>query len=425
MTITSQQVTFRGGGGNELTGRLELPATPGVRPRAYALFAHCFTCSKDSLAATRISRGLAEAGIAVLRFDFTGLGGSGGDFANTDFSSNVDDLLAAAEFLSAEYSAPALLVGHSLGGTAVLAAAGRIPQATAVATIGAPCAPEHVAHLFRASTEQIEREGAAEVDLGGRPFRITREFLHGIREQAVHEAIGGLRKPLLVMHAPLDQIVGIDNASRIFTAAKHPKSFVSLDDADHLLSRAEDSAYAAAVLAAWASRFLATNGEEATPPPAMTAPPGKVLVAENEETPYGQSISAGGHALRADEPERAGGRNTGPGPYDLLMAALGACTSMTIRMYAQRKKWPLEHVSVLLEHEKIHASDCAECETREGKLDRFTRQVTIRGPLDDTQRARLLEIADKCPVHRTLHNEVSVRTYLTMAPSGPPEEHSL
>ena len=409
MAITSEKLEFPNARGELLAGRLDRPQG---QPRAYALFAHCFTCSKDLRAAARIGTALAEQGIAVLRFDFTGLGGSEGDFANTSFSSNVDDLVSAAEYLAAQREAPRLLIGHSLGGAAVLRAAARIPAAAAVATIGAPCDPEHVTRQLAARRAEIEARGEAEIELGGRTFRITRQFLDDIAAQPMQAAIGSLRKALLVLHSPLDEIVGIDHATRIFLAARHPKSFVSLDHADHLLSRRSDSAYVAAVLAAWASRYLAGELGTLEQGPSQAGERGVVTVAESGDGPYSQAINASGYPLRADEPESAGGHDTGPNPYDLLMAALGACTSMTLRMYATHKQLALRRVAVRLTHAKIHAADCAECETKEGKLDRFDRTITLEGELTAEQRQRLLQIAERCPVHRTLHSEVQVVTRL-------------
>jgi putative redox protein len=403
MAPSSRPVSFPGAFGTTLAARLDLPASA---PLAYALFAHCFTCSKESKAAATISQALAERGIAVLRFDFTGLGGSEGDFANTNFSSNVDDLVAAADFLRREYQAPKLLVGHSLGGTAVLAAAPRIAEALAVATLGSPFEPEHVLGLIHESVGKIEREGEAQVDLAGRSFRVKKQFIDDIRARKIGGAVAQLGKALLVMHSPRDAIVDIDNASKIFLAARHPKSFVSLDPADHLLLRREDAVYAAQLLAAWALRYLPA------PEAPATAQPGKVLVRETREGKFTNDIFVGRHMLRADEPVAVGGMDTGPGPYDLLAAAVGACTSMTLRAYADLKGIPLERVSVELKHDKIHAADCAECETREGKIDRIDRSITLEGNLDAQQRARLLEIADKCPVHRTLHSEVLIKTAL-------------
>ena len=397
-------VRFPGAHGALLAARLE--KAEGT-PRAYALFAHCFTCSKDSHAATRISRALAAQGIAVLRFDFTGLGGSEGEFSNTNFSSNVEDLRAAADFLRGNYAAPKILIGHSLGGAAVLAAAASVPEAVAVATIAAPFEPDHVRGLLQSATAEIEAHGEAEVKLGGRNFRIKQQFLDDIAAHHLRDAIGGLKKALLVFHSPHDTTVNIDNAAQIFIAAKHPKSFVSLADADHLLTRQSDASYVAAVLAAWASRYLgesspAVNGAEA----------GVVSVEETGTGKFTQHIRAGKHHLTADEPEIVGGNDSGPSPYDLLLASLGACTSMTLRIYADLKQLPLERVSVRLKHSKIHAVDCAECETREGKIDRIEREIELTGSLDDAQRAKLLEIANKCPVHRTLHSEVHIPTSL-------------
>lgn len=399
--MTSTALRFPGAQGQELAARLEMPAG---EPLAFALFAHCFTCSKDTKAAAYISQALSARGIAVLRFDFTGLGMSGGEFADSNFSSNIEDLVAAADFLRNRHEAPALLIGHSLGGAAVLASAAQVPEARAVATIGAPFDPRHVAHLLQGKSEELASKGEARVDIGGRPFLVRKQFLDDLEKHAPADSIAGLGKALLVMHSPRDAIVGIDNASRIFMAAKHPKSFVSLDDADHLLNRAEDAAYAAEIIAAWSSRFLEAKR--------AAQPVEGVRVVESGTGRYAQDIYAGRHRLRADEPVSAGGADSGPSPYDLLLAGLGACTAMTVRMYAEHKKLPLERVSVELAHGKIHALDCSECETKEGRIDRIERTVSLEGPLDEAQRAKLLEIAEKCPVHRTLHSEVSIRTRL-------------
>ena len=397
-------IHFPGALGDRLAARLDLPVTP---PAAFALFAHCFTCSKDSLAASRISAALTDNGLGVLRFDFTGLGASKGDFANTNFSSNVADLVAAASWLREHHQAPRILVGHSLGGAAVLAAAEQIPESAAVSTIGAPYDPAHVRRLLEGVTPEIEAAGTADVTIAGRKFRIKQQFLDDISSQNSNRYLAQLRKALLIFHSPRDTTVSIENAGMIFAAAKHPKSFISLDDADHLLTRKEDALYVASVLASWASRYV-----KPTPRPAVPAEAGVVTVSETLENKFTQSIAVGGHHLRADEPESFGGTNTGPSPYDLLLASLGACTSMTLRLYADRKNWPLEHVTVRLKHEKIHAQDCAECETKEGKIDRIDREIELQGALDASQRARLLEIANRCPVHQTLHSEVVVPTRL-------------
>ncbi len=403
----TERLEFTGSQGEPLAARLDRPLGT---TRATAVFAHCFTCSKDVAAASRISRALAELGIAVLRFDFTGLGHSGGEFANTDFSSNVADLVKAADYLREHEQAPSLLVGHSLGGAAVLAAAAQVPEAKGVVTIGAPADPEHVTALFSEGARQaIERDGEAEVSLAGRAFRIRKQLLDDLEAQRLEPAIAALGRPLLVLHAPEDDVVEIDQAHRIFEAASYPKSLVSLDGADHLLTRHEDASWVAQLISVWADRVL-------PPRPSSDGPEvehGVVWVRETLDAKFANEIQAGPHALHAGEPASMGGDDSGPTPYDLLLSGLGACTSMTLRMYAERKQWPLERVTVTLTHDKIHASDCGDCETKDGKLDRIARIVRIEGDaLDDAQRAKLLEIADKCPVHRTLHGEVLVETRL-------------
>jgi putative redox protein len=410
MRRMSQAISFPGAGGHALAARLDVPSA--VAPRAYALFAHCFTCSKESKAATFISEALIDAGIGVLRFDFTGLGDSEGDFANTTFSSNVADLVAAAAWLRREHQAPAILVGHSLGGAAVLAAAGSVPEAVAVATINAPADPAHVAHLFAGQRAEIDARGEAKVELAGRTFRVRREFLEDIAAQNLTAAIAALRRALIVFHSPRDTVVGIEHASAIFLAARHPKSFISLDDADHLLTKRADAHYVGTVLAAWAGRYLPARATDAR---SVDGPRDTVLVGETRAGKFQQEIAIGPYRLLADEPISAGGEDSGPSPYDLLTAALGACTAMTLRQYADQKKLPLERVRVNLRHNKTHATDSRECETREGRIDRIERVIELEGPLDDAMRAKLLAIADKCPVHRTLHAEVWIPTRLANA----------
>jgi uncharacterized OsmC-like protein/alpha/beta superfamily hydrolase len=402
--MRSERFNFPNATGEQLAATLDLPLG---KPTAYALFAHCFTCGKDNLAAKRIAERLTFHGIAVLRFDFTGLGGSEGEFANTHFSSNVDDLVAAADHLRKTHDAPAILIGHSLGGAAVLAASHKIPEARAVVTIAAPYDPGHVTGLFKEQVETIRAQGEVEVELAGRPFHIKREFLDDVAERKLDACLAGLRKALLVFHSPTDDLVGIYNASHIFGAAKHPKSFVSLAGADHLLSQKSDAVYVANVIAAWADRYL-------DQPEIMTEGQvleGLVLVRETRAGKFQQEILTGPHRLLADEPVKLGGLDSGPGPYDFLLAGLGACTSMTIRLYAEFKKIPLANVSVRLNHEKkIHTKDCEDCENKVTKVDHIERAITLEGPLDAAQRKRLMEIADKCPVHQTLESKIEIST---------------
>ncbi len=404
--MPSERFTFPGHSGHDLAARLDLPEGPHL---ATALLAHCFTCGKDIAAARRIAARLTAEGIAVLRFDFTGLGHSAGEFRNTSFSSNVEDLHAAAAALEERGMAPSLLIGQSLGGAAVLRAARRMAPVKAVVTIGAPFDPGHVTHNFGDALEAIRRDGSGEVDLGGRPVRIGRDFVEDVEGAAIGEDIANLKRALLILHAPRDAVVGIDNATRIFGAAKHPKSFVTLDDADHLITRGADAEYAASVIASWSQRYLDLD----VPAPPDGAPEGVTRVSEADPGGFLQDVMAGPvhHAL-ADEPESFGGTDRGLTPYQFLAAGLGACTSMTIRMYARRKKWPLAHVSVDVTHDRVHAKDA---EADHGPLDTFRRVIRIEGDLDDAQRRRLLHIADRCPVHRTLEGGADIVTELAPA----------
>jgi len=403
--MPTERFSFTGSGGDALSARLDLPARP---PKAYALFAHCFTCGKDIKAASRIAEALTSHGYAVLRFDFTGLGASEGEFANSNFSSNVEDLLAAAAHLKEHHRAPTLLVGHSLGGAAVLAAAGDLPEVKAVATIAAPADPAHVARLVEPARAEIEERGEAEVKIAGRTFRIRQQFLDDIEGQRLGERIARLRRPLVIFHAPLDEVVGIDNATGIFKAARHPKSFVSLDRADHLLSDPLDASFVAGVLAGWADRYVEPTASFTAPDPVEDG----VVVEETHAGEFQQWVVAGRHQLIADEPLSLGGLDSGPTPYDLLTAALGTCTSMTIRMYARRKGMALDQVRITVSHDRIHAEDCAECEHSEGMIDVFERQIRFDGDLSEAEIERLLQIADKCPVHRTLMSDNLIRTRL-------------
>jgi uncharacterized OsmC-like protein/alpha/beta superfamily hydrolase len=407
--MRSEETTFTGANGDRLSARLDRPLD--MRPAAWVLFAHCFTCSKDLRAARDIAQALTQAGLGVFRFDFTGLGESGGDFEDTDFSSNIDDLVAAAGYMAEELAAPQVLVGHSLGGAAVLCAAMRLDSVRAVATIASPSDADHVTHLLEDSVDTIEEQGHADVVLAGRKFRIRDTFLRDVEQARVRESLRDLRRALLIFHSPIDEVVGIDNAARLFEAAKHPKSFVSLDDADHLLTDPADSRYVGSVLAAWAERFLDA------PAPSVEEPlvSDGVALARIGGEGLRTDLLVRKHALVADEPEAVGGDDAGPTPYDLLGFALGACTAMTLRLYADRKGWPLEEARIRLAHRKVHARDTEHVDESSARMDRIERTVELLGPLDETQRTRLVEIAERCPVHRTLHQGVDIRTELHAA----------
>ncbi len=410
------QVLFYNKQNESLSGLLELP---NARINCYAIFAHCFTCSKDGIAATYISRALAENGVAVLRFDFTGLGNSAGDFPNTNFSSNLDDLFAAAEFLQENYAAPQILIGHSLGGSAVLAVAKQIESVRAVVTINSPATAEHVKHLFDDAHNEILNNQSAKVSLGGRSFTIQKQFIEDLDRHNTLDHIKELGKALLVFHSPVDQIVSIDEATRIYLAAKHPKSFITLDQADHLLSDKDDANYVAAVITAWVSRYLAdsfssesasTNSRQDDALPIIES--GTVIVRERDKK-FAREIFTQQHRLVSDEPVEQGGADSGANPYELLLAALGSCTSMTLRMYANHKKLDLEAIEVTLRHSRVHLDDCKTCDDKNTLVDKIDRKIKLVGRLDDDQRKRLLEIADKCPVHKTLVNEIVIETKLT------------
>jgi len=402
--MKTQRLRFKNSLGIELGARLDRPDI-GV-PAAFAVFGHCFTCNKDYKFIRQVSRALTEQGIAVLCLGFTGLDDSSGRFEDSNFSTSVADVIAPARFLADSYQPPALLVGHSLGGTAMLAAVPGLPDVRAVTTPNAPFEPRHIFHHFSEIADQIEHLGDAETVIGGKSYRITRQLLRELRERRMADAIHGLDAALLILHAPGDETVGIDNAGRIFEAARHPKSFVALDGADHLLSREADARYAGRLIATWAARYFECGAGQVT-----ASEPDTVTTAIGREK-YATEIAIGDHRLLADEPESTGGGNRGPSPYELLGASLGACTCITLRMYAERKGWPLAGVTVRLRHEKIHAGGCAECPDTPGRIDRIGCEIELAGALDAEQRRRLLEIADRCPVHRTLQDHVVIDTRL-------------
>lgn len=401
-----QKVEFSNASGQQLVGRIELPADR--HPHSFALFAHCFTCNKNLQAVRNIGKALTNKGFGVLRFDFTGLGESEGEFSKTNFSGNVEDLIAAAAYLEREYQAPQLLIGHSLGGSAVIFAAAQLPSVQALATIGAPSHPTHVKHLFRSSLEEIERSGRAEVQLGGRPFTIQKQFVEDLERQSLGETVKALRKPLLILHSPQDDTVGIKNAEEIYLSAHHPKSFVSLDGADHLLNNKEDSLYTGEVIGSWAQRYLNTAGQAG-----QTLNTNQHVVASLDGSDgFTTQMKVGKHFVTADEPEKFGGNDFGPSPYELLTAGLSACTVMTLQMYAKRKGWPLDNVEVHTSYGREHAVDCENCEKDSTKIDTFNKTLILEGDLNETQRERLLEIADRCPVNKTLLSPTQVITTL-------------
>ncbi len=414
---TREKVTFTGSTGEDLAGLIELPDS---KPKAIALFAHCFTCGKDIAASSRIARHMVNNGFGVLRFDFTGLGNSDGDFANTNFTSNVDDLIHAAEFLRSDYEAPQILIGHSLGGTAVLHAAPLIPESRGIVTIGSPANASHVSQHFQASLREIEDIGEAVVNLGGRRFRIRKQFVDDIRNTKINN-LSRLKKAHLIMHAPFDAIVSISEAEKIYQAASHPKSFVSLDDADHLLTRNSDAEYVASIIASWSARFLHypdNETQQSEHASAMTGneavAPGVVQAAEIDQR-FAISLATDKHTWRADEPQSVGGTDTGPDPYDLLLSSVGACTAMTVRMYAERKGWPLDDIEISLKHQRRYDKDCAECEEKPQQIDEISRELRFSGNLTPEQTGRLMEIADRCPVHRTLTSNLRITSELKPA----------
>ncbi|MEM8524192.1 MAG: alpha/beta fold hydrolase [Bacteroidota bacterium] len=401
--MASIKISFSNTKGEQLAARLDMPVNQ--HPHTFAVFAHCFTCNKNLTAVRNISRALNQAGIAVFRFDFTGLGESEGDFADTNFTSNVEDLVTACEYVAENYQAPELIIGHSLGGAAVICTADKVESIQAIATIGAPFAPKHVSHLIASKAEEIEETGEAEVNIGGRSFRVKKQFLEDILEQSLKEKLQRMRKALLILHSPQDRTVEVENAAKLYQAAHHPKSFVSLNGADHLLSKKKDSRYVGTMIANWAERYISIPEKE-------KLNSNQQVVVRLGEDGFTSEVMVRHHALTADEPASVGGNDFGPTPYELVSAGLGACTAMTIQMYARRKKWRIEEVIVYVDHKKDHAMDCENCDDPKSKVDVFERTIELKSDLNEEQIQRILEIADKCPVHRTLHSEVEVRTKL-------------
>lgn len=396
-------VNFTNAIGQKLAASLEIPLEG--KPIAFAIFAHCFTCNKNLNAVRNISRSLSLNGIAVLRFDFTGLGQSEGEFSETGLSHNVEDILASANFLTKNYKAPTLLIGHSFGGTAVLMAASRIASIKAVVTINSPFDPGHVKHLFENKIEEIKKRGKAKVNIGGRSFYLKDDFINDLDNTDLKSMVKKFKKALLVMHSPQDKIVGIKEAADLYKAAMHPKSFISLDGTDHFISNEEDSIYIGNIIGSWVRKYIPKPEDE----PLESE---RGVMARTGNDSFTTEIKTGKHFLIADEPESFGGKNLGPTPYDFLLSSLGACTGMTLQMYAKRKNWPLENVMVFLEHGKIHAEDSKEKEGRKNMIDHISVKIQLEGNISNEQKERLLEIALKCPVHKTLHSEILIDTEL-------------
>jgi len=399
-----QKVSFTNKDEEQLAGRLELPLDQ--KPHNFVIFAHCFTCTKNLSAVKNIGRALTDSGFGVLRFDFTGLGESEGDFENTNFSGNVEDLVEAANFLKKNYEAPTLIIGHSLGGAAAIFAANKIDSIKTVAVINSPSHPSHVMHLLRESKHEITKNGKAKVNLGGLDFTIKKQFLDDLEDKSLLKIVSKFKKALLILHSPQDTVVGINNAEEVYTSAHHPKSFISLDGVDHLLSQKEDSKYVGQVIAGWASRYLEIPSIQ------EVKSKSKVAASLDKDEMFTTHLKLGDHNLIADEPTSFGGNNYGPSPYEFLSAGLAACTVMTIQMYARRKKWNVENVTCHINYSKDHAVDCEHCEEESAKIDTFTREIKLEGNLSEEQKTRLLQIADKCPVHKTLHTKTQVITSL-------------
>ncbi|EAR01667.1 bifunctional alpha/beta hydrolase/OsmC family protein [Maribacter sp. HTCC2170] len=402
-----QKVNFKNKNGESLIGRLELPVNQ--HPHNYAIFAHCFTCNKNLSAVRNISKALISSGFGVLRFDFTGLGESEGDFSDTNFSGNVEDLVVAADFLKKNYKTPSLIIGHSLGGAAAIYAASQVESIKAVAVIGAPSNPRHVKHLLQNSVEEIENSGKAIVNLSGRDFTIKKQFLDDLEHKTLPETLKKLRKPVLILHSPQDTTVEIKNAEELYIAARHPKSFVSLDGADHLLTGKDDSTYVGEVISGWAKRYLNINSLESRPTTKH-----QVVASLDYEDGFTTQMKVGSHFMVADEPISFGGNDFGPSPYELVSAGLSACTAMTLQMYAKRKNWQITNVEVHTTYSKTHAKDCEDCESPSAKIDTFNKEIKIEGDLNNKQLERLLQIADKCPVHKTLHSDTQIISKLIL-----------
>mgnify|MGYP002635670177 CR=1 FL=1 len=401
-TSRVERVEFSNQEGRQLSAIIDFPSDR--HPHSFVLFAHCFTCNKNFTAVRNIARALTTQGFGVMRFDFTGLGESEGEFATTNFSSNVSDLVCAADYLSIHHKAPTLLIGHSLGGSAAIVAGSQIDSIRAISTIGAPSDPAHVRQLIQSGVGAIEAEGEAEINIGGRPFIIRQQFLEDIAAQKLTAILKDLRKPIMVLHSPQDTIVGIENAAEIYKSAWHPKSFISLDGADHLLSNSRDSRYAGQMIATWAMKYAELEVADTI----LSNYDAAALITGGDG--YTTRIKLGTHEIVADEPVSAGGFDFGPSPYELVSAGLAACTAMTMKMYANRKEWKIDEIVVHVKHDRRHIDDCVDCEDPKLKIDYFDKKIELKGDLDEAQRQRILDIASRCPVHKTLLSEIRIST---------------
>ena len=402
--MSTKKITFENSRNEKLSANLILPIDQ--KPHNFVIFAHCFTCNKNFKAVRYITQALTADGFGVLSFDFTGLGMSEGDFADTTFSSSVDDIQCAAGYLEENYYAPTMLVGHSLGGAAVILAGSQLDNVKAVVTVGTPSAPQHVKHLLQSGIKEIKEKGIAEVKIGGRPFNIRKEFVDDLDNQNLLGIVKNMRKAFLFLHSPQDEIVGIENAGELYQAAHHPKSYVSLDGADHLLSKESDACYAGDVIANWAKRYVEI------PKAKELSTKSHIVAYLDTNEKFTTQIKADQHRLIADEPKSFGGNDFGASPYQLVASGLAACTVMTLKLYAARKKWDLQEVYCHIRHEKTHLQDCEDCENPKAKIDKFSRELEVLGDLDNEQKQRLLEIADRCPVHRTLEGKAHIETTL-------------
>lgn len=397
--MNTQELKIKNRDGVELSATIDFPSNQ--KPSQIAIFSHCFTCTSNLNAVRNINRALTQNGFAVVRFDFTGLGKSGGDFKNSHFEANVEDLVDVHQYITENYFAPEFIVGHSLGGSAAIVAAHKIPALKAVCTIGSPADVEHTTKHFKSQVKELEDNGETQVTIGGREYSVNQNFVDGFKKHKLPEIIKSLKKPILIFHSPIDEVVGVYNAQEIYENAMHPKSFVSLDDADHLLSKKEDSLYVGNVISSWVSRYLPKKQKEKQDPEKHQLVANLNLV----EDKFTTSISTDDHTLLADEPVSLGGDNFGMSPYELVSAGLAACTTMTLKLYAERKKWSLKDVKVYLSHAK-------EKNEQGETVDVFKKEIEIKGAVDDTQKDRLIEIASKCPVHKTLVNTSQIYTVL-------------